>query len=80
MSAVWRDLHKNYKEQDWIDKPSIFAEQALPYFPKGGIVLELGAGQDRLNLLALRHLLINTAPLVALAGKSGALCVCKMSA
>lgn len=45
MSTIWQDIHKNYKEQDWIDKPSIFAEQALPYFPKSGKVLELGAGQ-----------------------------------
>jgi ubiquinone/menaquinone biosynthesis C-methylase UbiE/8-oxo-dGTP pyrophosphatase MutT (NUDIX family) len=45
MSTVWQDIHKNYKEQDWIDMPSVFAEQALPYFSKGGKVLELGAGQ-----------------------------------
>lgn len=45
MSNVWQDIHQNYKQQDWIDKPSIFAEQALPYFPKGGKLLELGAGQ-----------------------------------
>lgn len=42
---VWSDLHKIYKEQDWIDKPSVFAEQAIKYFPKQGKVLELGAGQ-----------------------------------
>ncbi len=45
MNDIWSDLHKNYKEQDWIDKPSIFAEQAIKYFPKTGKVLELGAGQ-----------------------------------
>ena len=45
MSNVWKDLHKNYAQQDWIDKPSIFAEQVLPYFPKDGKILELGAGQ-----------------------------------
>jgi len=45
MSDIWQDIHQNYKQQDWIDKPSVFAEQALPYFPKGGKVLELGAGQ-----------------------------------
>lgn len=45
MSDVWSDLHKTYKQQDWIDKPSIFAEQAIKYFPKKGKVLELGAGQ-----------------------------------
>lgn len=45
MSDVWQDIHQNYKQQDWIDKPSIFAEQAIQYFPKTGAVLELGAGQ-----------------------------------
>lgn len=45
MNTVWQDIHKNYKEQDWIDKPSIFAEQVMPYFPERGKVLELGAGQ-----------------------------------
>lgn len=45
MSTVWQDIHKNYKEQDWIDKPSVFAEQAMSYFPQDGRVLELGAGQ-----------------------------------
>lgn len=42
---VWAELHKRYKEQDWIDKPSIFAQQAIQYFPKNGRILELGAGQ-----------------------------------
>lgn len=45
MSTVWEDIHQNYKQQDWIDKPSIFAGQAIEYFPKNGRVLELGAGQ-----------------------------------
>lgn len=45
MSDVWQDIHQNYKQQDWIDKPSIFAEQAIQYFPKTGTLLELGAGQ-----------------------------------
>lgn len=44
-NEIWSDLHKTYKEQDWIDKPSIFAEQAIKYFPKEGMLLELGAGQ-----------------------------------
>lgn len=43
--SVWSDLHKTYSQQDWIDKPSVFAEQAIKYFPKTGTVLELGAGQ-----------------------------------
>lgn len=45
MSDVWSDLHKNYRQQDWIDKPSIFAEQAIQYFPEEGKILELGSGQ-----------------------------------
>ncbi|MDQ5932339.1 MAG: hypothetical protein QG649_424, partial [Patescibacteria group bacterium] len=45
MNNIWQDIHKNYEQQDWINKPSVFAEQALRYFPAGGKVLELGAGQ-----------------------------------
>ena len=43
--SVWSDLHSTYKNQEWINKASIFAEQALDYFPAKGIVLDLGAGQ-----------------------------------
>lgn len=45
MSDVWSDVHNMYKQQDWIDKPSIFAGQAIHYFPAQGAILELGAGQ-----------------------------------
>lgn len=45
MSEVWSDLHKTYMQEEWIDKPSIFAEQAVKYFPKKGKILDLGAGQ-----------------------------------
>jgi SAM-dependent methyltransferase len=41
---TWNDLHQNYQKQDWVEKPSLFAESVLPYFPKSGKVLELGAG------------------------------------
>ena len=47
MDTIWSDLHKNYKKQDWIDKPSIFAETAISYFPLQGNVLDLGAGQGQ---------------------------------
>ena len=40
----WKDLHTNYQSQTWIEKPSIFAETAIQYFPKRGTLLELGAG------------------------------------
>lgn len=55
MSNVWQNIHQNYKQQDWIDKPSVFAEQALPYFPKVGKVLELGAGQAQDGCYFARH-------------------------
>ncbi len=48
MSKEWIDIHQNvYAASDWIDKPSIFAETAVTYFPKSGKVLELGAGQGQ---------------------------------
>ena len=45
--TVWQDLHKDYKNRDWIDKPSLFAETAITYFPSKGRVLDLGAGQGQ---------------------------------
>ena len=45
--AVWRDLHKAYKDRNWISKPSLFAETAINYFPVEGKVLDLGAGQGQ---------------------------------
>lgn len=42
--TIWSDLHNNYSKQDWIHKPSIFAETAITYFPSRGKVLDLGAG------------------------------------
>jgi len=52
---VWSDLHKNYKSQDWIDKPSIFAETAIKYFPAKGRVLDLGAGQGQDSRFFAEH-------------------------
>jgi SAM-dependent methyltransferase len=42
--TIWSDLHKDYSKQDWITKPSIFAETAITYFPAQATVLDLGAG------------------------------------
>lgn len=47
MATVWKELHSNYQEQNWVDKPSIFAETAIQYFPKSGKILELGAGHGQ---------------------------------
>jgi len=40
-------LHSHYSHQDWIDKPSLFAETAIHYFPQRATILELGAGQGQ---------------------------------
>jgi len=47
MDTVWKELHSSYQEQNWIEKPSIFAETAIQYFPKNGKILELGAGHGQ---------------------------------
>lgn len=46
-NTQWENLHKHYSKQDWIEKPNIFADEALEYFPKEGFVLCLGDGQGQ---------------------------------
>lgn len=41
----WDNQHDKYAATDWINKPSIFAEWVLEYLPKGGALVDLGAGQ-----------------------------------
>jgi SAM-dependent methyltransferase len=41
---IWQKKHKKYLNEDWIDKPTIFAEFAINYFPNKGKVLDLGCG------------------------------------
>ncbi len=44
--AFWDEIHKKkYSAADWVDRPSMFAELAVTYFPETGSVLELGTGQ-----------------------------------
>jgi len=51
----WEELHKNYQNRDWIDKPSMFAETAVSYFPKNGKILDLGAGQGQDSRFFAEH-------------------------
>ncbi|HMS92276.1 MAG TPA: class I SAM-dependent methyltransferase [Candidatus Saccharibacteria bacterium] len=51
----WYNQHAKYKEEDWIDKPSIFAEFVIKYFPKSGRILELGAGQGQDSRYFAQH-------------------------
>lgn len=41
----WDKKHDKYATQDWITKPTIFATEAIRFFPKNGKILELGCGQ-----------------------------------
>lgn len=43
----WNKQHIKYSATDWIDKPTLFAQQVIDYFPKDGRILELGAGQGQ---------------------------------
>ena len=40
----WSKLHKKYDEKDWSKLPSIFATEAIEYFPPHGSLLDLGTG------------------------------------
>lgn len=43
----WTTLHSRYSKQDWINKPNIFAQEVIKYFPKHSKILELCAGQGQ---------------------------------
>lgn len=43
----WDTQHLKYVSTDWIDKPSIFAQKAVKFFPKTGKVLDVGCGQGQ---------------------------------
>jgi ubiquinone/menaquinone biosynthesis C-methylase UbiE len=47
MISGWGKLHASYQDQHWVEKPSIFAEAAMKYFPQTGRLLELGAGHGQ---------------------------------
>lgn len=46
-SAGWNKQHERYAQADWINKPSIFGEWALQFFPSQGRVLDAGCGQGQ---------------------------------
>ena len=47
IEEFWEKALASYGAKDWIDKPTIFVEQAIQYFPKNGKILELAAGQGQ---------------------------------
>lgn len=52
---AWDKLHESYKDQDWIDKPNIFATEIVKYIKSKSKILELGAGQGQDS----RYFLVN---------------------
>lgn len=45
--SYWDKKIEGYSQEDWVNKPSIFAEQAIEYFPQSGKLLEIGSGQGQ---------------------------------
>ena len=45
--SFWNKKHIDYSSKNWIDKPAIFAQEAVEFFPKRGKLLDLGAGQGQ---------------------------------
>jgi len=52
---AWTNLHHAYRQEDWIDKPSLFSQQAIAYFPHVGTILDLGAGQGQDSRFFAEH-------------------------
>lgn len=46
----WTKYHEQRQSTEWINKPSIFAQQAIKYFPTTGKLLDLAAGQGQDSL------------------------------
>ena len=47
MNQYWNKLHNKYTKEDWIDKPSLFAQSIIKYFPKTGQIIDIGGGQGQ---------------------------------
>ncbi len=43
----WDQKHHIYQNEEWIDKPSIFARWVTKYFPNSGSLIDLGGGQGQ---------------------------------
>ncbi len=44
---LWTKEHNKYGDADWTHKPSLFATEAIQYFPNRGRILDLGAGHGQ---------------------------------
>lgn len=46
-ASFWDKKQEKNAAKDWIDKPSVFAQWAVQFFPKKAKILELGAGHGQ---------------------------------
>jgi SAM-dependent methyltransferase len=51
----WNAQHLKYAETDWINKPSIFAQYAVNFFPTTGKIIDLGCGQGQDSRFFAEH-------------------------
>lgn len=47
LKQYWNGAHEKYADADWINKPTVFAEQVLAYIPSEGKLLDAGCGQGQ---------------------------------
>lgn len=47
LKDYWKKTHEIYSKKDWINNTTIFAQFAVVYFTKQGMLLDLGAGQGQ---------------------------------
>lgn len=47
IKKYWSEKHKKYLGQSWIEKPTLFSQFAIKYFPEAGKLLDIGTGQGQ---------------------------------
>lgn len=47
LKQYWDGAHEKYADADWINKPTLFAEEVLAFLPPEGKLLDAGCGQGQ---------------------------------
>lgn len=43
----WNQQHLKYVDKEWINKPSLFSQEAIKFFPSAGNLIDIGCGQGQ---------------------------------
>lgn len=43
----WNAQHLKYSQTEWINRPSLFAQYAIKFFPETGRIIDIGCGQGQ---------------------------------